>query len=96
MTTEFTVILVDRPGALARFGTLLGDAGVNIEAIQGTNRDGRGVVQFVAGDPNGVLVRAHGAVGSAPCRAPAAPPSLCNSATVGTVDQRFGAPGAAH
>jgi hypothetical protein len=52
MTTEFTVILEDRPGTLARFGTLLGDARVNIEAIQVTSRDGRGVVQFVACDPN--------------------------------------------
>ena len=32
----------------------------------------------------------------APCSAPAAPPSLCISATVGTVDQRFGTPCAAH
>ncbi len=33
---------------------------------------------------------------SAPCSAPAAPPSLCISTTVGTVPHRFGRPWAAH
>ena len=33
---------------------------------------------------------------SAPCTAPAAPPSLCISTTAGTVPQRFGRPAAAH
>ncbi|PYO04131.1 MAG: hypothetical protein DMD89_00210 [Candidatus Rokuibacteriota bacterium] len=32
---EFTVIVEDRPGTLAELGNVLGDAGVNIEAIQG-------------------------------------------------------------
>src|ERR1700741_5305026 len=31
-TTEFTVILEDKPGTLARLGIVLGDAMVNIEA----------------------------------------------------------------
>ena len=35
MATEFTVILEDRPGTLARLGIVLGDAMVNIEAIHG-------------------------------------------------------------
>lgn len=49
--TEFTVILEDRPGTLARFGAALGDAGVNVEAIQGSSRvQGTVVVQFVADD----------------------------------------------
>ncbi len=51
MTTEFTVILEDRPGTLARLGTVLGDARVNIEAIQGMSRDGRSVIHFVPRDP---------------------------------------------
>ena len=33
---------------------------------------------------------------SAPCTAPAAPPSLCISTTCGTVPQMFGLPSAAH
>ena len=33
---------------------------------------------------------------SAPCTAPAAPPSLCISCTTGTLPQMFGTPSAAH
>lgn len=52
MATEFKVILKDAPGALARLGGVLGDARVNIEAIQGASREGKGFVQFVANDPD--------------------------------------------
>src|SRR3990167_1681624 len=52
MATEFKVILENTPGALARLGGVLGDARVNIEAVQGTSRDGKGTVQFVANDPD--------------------------------------------
>src|SRR5262245_29073288 len=51
MATEFTVILEDRPGTLARLGAVLGDAAVNIEAIHGISREERGFVQFVPDDP---------------------------------------------
>jgi hypothetical protein len=51
MATEFTVLLEDVPGALAQLGGALGDARVNVEAIQGMSRDGKGRVQFVANDP---------------------------------------------
>jgi len=51
MAIELTVVLDDKPGALARLGTLLGDADVNIEAIHGMSRDGKSVVQFVPRDP---------------------------------------------
>jgi hypothetical protein len=51
MATEFTVILPDQPGSLARLGRALGDARVNIEAIQVTTRTGEGVVRFVPADP---------------------------------------------
>lgn len=47
MATEFTVILADAPGGLARLGQALGDARVNIEAIQGITRGGEGLVRFV-------------------------------------------------
>src|SRR5262245_37125805 len=47
MAIELTVILEDKPGTLARLGTVLGDARVNIEAIQGMSRDGKSIVRFV-------------------------------------------------
>ena len=51
MTTELTVILEDRPGTLARLGGVLGDAGVNIEGLQGVNLGVGSVVRFVPRDP---------------------------------------------
>jgi hypothetical protein len=50
MAVEFKVTVQDTPGTLARLGTILGRAGVNIEAIQGTSREGKGFVQFVPSD----------------------------------------------
>jgi hypothetical protein len=60
MATEFTVILPDTPGSLARLGQALGDARVNIEAIQGITRGvvqgitrgGEGLVRFVPDNPS--------------------------------------------
>jgi hypothetical protein len=51
MATEFRVVIQDRPGTLARLGGVLGEARVNIGAIQGTSREGKGFIQFVANDP---------------------------------------------
>jgi len=51
MATELTVILEDRPGTLARLGGVLGDAGVNIEGLQGVSLEGGSLVQFVPRDP---------------------------------------------
>jgi hypothetical protein len=51
MAIEFTVSLEDKPGSLARLGSVLGDARVNIEAILGKSAGGAGVVQFVPNDP---------------------------------------------
>ena len=51
MATEFTVSVENKPGTLARLGSVLGDATVNIEAIHGTSREEKGVVQFVPSDP---------------------------------------------
>jgi hypothetical protein len=50
VATEFTVILPDTPGSLARLGRALGDARVNIEAIMGIAREGEGLVRFVPGN----------------------------------------------
>jgi hypothetical protein len=44
MAIELTVRLENRPGTLALLGDVLGDAGVNIEAIQGRSLDGKTVV----------------------------------------------------
>ena len=50
MAIELTVVLDDVPGALAQLGKALGDARVNIDAIQGMSREGKGVVRFVPND----------------------------------------------
>jgi hypothetical protein len=50
MAIEFKVTVQDTPGTLARLGRILGEARVNIEAIQGTSREGNGFVQFVPND----------------------------------------------
>jgi hypothetical protein len=52
MVTEFRVILDDAPGALATLAGVLGDAGVNIQAIQGVSQAGKSRVQFVPRDPD--------------------------------------------
>ena len=52
MATEFTVILPDAPGSLARLGRALGDARVNVEAIQAITHGGEGVVRFVPDNTN--------------------------------------------
>ena len=64
MATEFTVTLEDKPGTLARLGGVLGDARVNIEAIHGTSREGKTVVQFLVNDL-GDAARALNAAGIA-------------------------------
>ena len=53
MATEFTVILKDKPWRLAGLCGVLGDGRVNIEAIQGTSRDGKSRVQFLPRAPAG-------------------------------------------
>jgi hypothetical protein len=50
MAVEFKVTVQDAPGTLARLGMVLGEAQVNIEAIQGTSREEKGFVQFVPND----------------------------------------------
>lgn len=47
MTTELTVIVPDVPGSLARLGQALGEARVNLEAIQALTRGGEGIVRFI-------------------------------------------------
>ena len=52
MATEFKVNLENQPGALARLCTVLGDARVNIEAIQGLSCGGESIIQFVPNSPD--------------------------------------------
>lgn len=51
MATEFRVTLEDRPGTLARLGGVLGNARINIDAIQGLSRERTSLIQFVPSDP---------------------------------------------
>lgn len=64
MATEFTVTLEDRPGSLAKMGEALGEADVNIDAIQGMPLAGKGIVKFVPDNPDGAA-KALNAVGIA-------------------------------
>ena len=50
MPIEFQVSLEDKPGSLAWLGSVIGDADVNFEAIEGRSGRGITVVHFVASD----------------------------------------------
>ena len=52
MATEFKVSLENKPGTLAQVGTVLGDADVNIVAIQGFSRGEESIIQFVPDNPD--------------------------------------------
>ena len=50
MPVDFTVILHDQPGELARLGEVLGDAGVNIGGFAAFTGDGHGVIHVLVED----------------------------------------------
>ena len=50
MATDLTLLVEDRPGALADVGEALGKAGINIEGLCGTGGDGRGVIHICVQD----------------------------------------------
>lgn len=50
MADEITVKVENHPGTLAHIGEILGDAGVNINAIQLSICEGEGVVRFIPDD----------------------------------------------
>ncbi len=50
MPIEFQVSLEDKPGSLAWLGSVLGEADVNLEAIEGRSGRGVSVVHFIASD----------------------------------------------
>jgi hypothetical protein len=62
MAIEFEVSLENQPGSLARLATVLGDAEVNIGAIQGRSDGRESVVHFITDNPGHaahVLDEAH-------------------------------------
>ena len=58
MATDFTVILDDRPGELARLGEVTGDAGVNIRGLAAFTGEGKGVVHLLFDDEHVERARA--------------------------------------
>jgi hypothetical protein len=50
MATDLTLLVEDRPGALADVGEALGQAGINMEGVSGTGGDGRGVIHVCVQD----------------------------------------------
>ena len=50
MPVDFTVILDDQPGELARLGEVMGDAGVNIQGLAAFTGEGRGVIHILVDD----------------------------------------------
>lgn len=51
MAKDLMVVLDDRVGQLAHMAQALGDAGVNIEGISATTRDGVGMVHILVENP---------------------------------------------
>jgi hypothetical protein len=52
MPRNLTVILGDKPGELARLGTVMGDASVNIKGLAAFTGDGRGVIHLLIDEPD--------------------------------------------
>ena len=51
VATEFTVLLENRPGALARLAEVLGNAGINIHSLQGFTCESQRIFQVVTDGP---------------------------------------------
>ncbi len=50
MPRDFTVILEDQPGELARLGEIAGETGVNLRGIGAFTGEGRGVIHLLVDD----------------------------------------------
>jgi hypothetical protein len=61
MATWFTVRLDDRPGALGRLATTLGDGGINITGIVGVAEDTDGALMLTTSDDQGTRTALEGA-----------------------------------
>jgi hypothetical protein len=55
MRKDLVIIPEDRPGVLATLGRLLGDAGINIEAISAFTGRGKGIVHVLVDDADRAL-----------------------------------------
>jgi len=55
MATEFTVLLEDRPGALADLAEVLAKSAINIVAIHATPCPTSGIVQFITSNPDATV-----------------------------------------
>jgi hypothetical protein len=55
---DFTVILKDEPGELARLGEATGAAGANIRGLAAFTGDGRGVIHLLFDDDDAARARA--------------------------------------
>ncbi len=55
MRKDLVIIPEDTPGVLAELGELLGDAGINIEAISAFTGRGRGIVHVLVDDADAAL-----------------------------------------
>ena len=61
MAVEFTVRLENRPGMLAHLGRVLGDAGINIDAVHQMSFGDESIVQFVPANVVGTIAALRGA-----------------------------------
>jgi hypothetical protein len=52
---EFTVTILDKPGALGTFCLSLGEKGINILAFQSYVEEGESLARFVVNDPAGAM-----------------------------------------
>jgi hypothetical protein len=76
MANDFTIIVEDRPGELARVGEAPGNARVNIEAVAGVVTNGGGVVHVVVEDADAARSALDGAgIDVARDRTPGSPTS---------------------
>jgi hypothetical protein len=57
MPKDFTVVLQDRPGELARLGEATGSAGVNIQGMCAFTGEGRGIIHVLVDDPKASAAR---------------------------------------
>ncbi len=51
VTTEFTLLMEDRPGTLGKISRALADRGVNILAFQSFSIGGKSIVRFIVDNP---------------------------------------------
>jgi len=58
MPRDFTVILKDEPGQLARLGEATGQAGANIQGLAAFTGDGHGVIHLLFDDDDAPRARA--------------------------------------